>query len=74
MRNRTLIIGQLEKPTIMRRQITSPVHQAQASQPIHQPAPQPVQQHPRSIPAENIHDIDYLDIPAFLRRKEEEMK
>lgn len=23
-------------------------------------------------PAENIHDIDYLDIPAFLRRREEE--
>ncbi len=28
---------------------------------------------PRSMPpAENIHDIDYLDIPAFLRRREEE--
>lgn len=28
---------------------------------------------PRSMPpADNIHDIDYLDIPAFLRRREEE--
>lgn len=50
---------------------------AQAAQPIQQsfvapPPPQPVT---RAMPAsENVHDIDYLDIPAFLRRREEEAK
>jgi len=34
---------------------------------------QPPQTITRSMPpAENLHDIDYLDIPAFLRKREEE--
>lgn len=55
--------GQLERPAIIRKQ--SGIAQAAS-------APQS-QSHTRSAPpVENLHDIDYLDIPAFLRRKEEE--
>lgn len=58
----------LEKPAIMRR------HDAVTAQTA-VPAPvQPQQPAPaRSTlaPIENLHDMDYLDIPAFLRRKEE---
>lgn len=42
------------------------------SQPAQQPQPV-IQTLNRSMPAaDKLHDIDYLDIPAFLRRKEEE--
>lgn len=53
---------QLEKPAISRRQ---GVPSLTAGQPTHAPRTMPA--------AENLHDIDYLDIPAFLRRKEEEV-
>lgn len=60
--------NQLERPAVMRRQSGSlqaaPVI---APQSLSQQAPNRVQ----SL-AESVHDIDYLDIPAFLRRKEEE--
>lgn len=57
--------------------------QPQQQQPVYNHAPQQHQtqpaysQQPQTVPrtmppAENIHDIDYLDIPAFLRRREEE--
>lgn len=39
-----------------------PVQHAQPAQPVQRTMP----------PVENLHDIDYLDIPAFLRRREEE--
>jgi cell division protein FtsZ len=60
----TVDYGPLDKPAIVRRQAgAAPSAQSQ-------PAPQT---HNRSLPpADKIHDIDYLDIPAFLRRKEEE--
>lgn len=56
-----------------------PQVQQAAAQPVttqttyHKPLPQSAAQPaPRAIaPAENLHDIDYLDIPAFLRRREE---
>ncbi len=58
--------NQLERPAIMRRQNIAPVLPAGNAV----PAPQTM---PRSASAlENMPDIDYLDIPAFLRRKEEE--
>ncbi len=59
---------QLDKPAIIRRQgvgATPPpsTHHSQAAAPPNT----------RTLPAsDKIHDIDYLDIPAFLRRKEEE--
>jgi len=60
---------QLDKPTIIRRQnapaATTPStnNGGPISTSLHRPA----------VPVvENAHDIDYLDIPAFLRRKEEE--
>lgn len=73
----------LEKPAIIRRQTpadgapaaaahTHAPNQANAVPP--QPAAIPnVTQVPKSTVStiENIHDVDYLDIPAFLRRKEE---
>ncbi len=59
----------LEKPTIIRRQGVVPpsLGHAMPQQPVRERnvAPQP----PAS--SEHFHDIDYLDIPAFLRRKEE---
>lgn len=57
--------GQLEKPTIIRRQGMTPMTTQHAI-----PVQQPVVNRSHSQ-AENIHDIDYLDIPAFLRRKGE---
>lgn len=62
---------QLDKPAIMRKQgpmpaAVSPVPVAASSAPTLQPLN-------RTTPAvDKTHDIDYLDIPAFLRRKEEE--
>lgn len=56
---------QLEKPTIIRRQNNIP--------PVTVTMPPPTQQRTTTT-TENIHDIDYLDIPAFLRRKEEEVR
>lgn len=56
---------QLEKPAIIRRQ-TGAVPPTSA--------PSSHQSHQRLTPmTENNHDVDYLDIPAFLRRKEEEV-
>jgi cell division protein FtsZ len=67
MQDNTVDYDQLEKPAIARRQGGTTV----PTQPQSQPAP-PV--HQRSTPTtDKIHDIDYLDIPAFLRRKEEEV-
>ncbi len=49
-----------------------PIVQVQPAQ-QHTPPAQPAQPVQRTMPpAENLHDIDYLDIPAFLRRREEE--
>lgn len=72
---------QLDKPTIIRRQVTpAPVASSSAA-----PAAAPAPASNLSVPAntatatrfapatENLHDIDYLDIPAFLRKKEEEV-
>ena len=53
--------AQLDKPTIIRRQ-----HGVQNN-----PSPVYPPQVAKGLSPENIHDIDYLDIPAFLRRKEE---
>lgn len=58
---------QLDKPAISRRQGPAPSSTNNAA-PIASP-----QSHPKSI-SSDLHDIDYLDIPAFLRRKEEEAK
>jgi len=61
-----------DKPTFMRNQTvqTAPVVSIPVSaRAVEQQAEAPV---PVSLPAsEKIHDIDYLDIPAFLRKKEE---
>jgi cell division protein FtsZ len=59
----------LEKPTIMRRQ-TSPVANVDYAPPA-QAHSQPAQLN-KTIPAETLQEIDYLDIPAFLRRNKEE--
>jgi len=62
---------QLDKPTVIRRQ--APVQPAAPAASPATPTPaQPAASRP-SIPTESLHDIDYLDIPAFLRRKEEEV-
>jgi len=62
--------NQLDKPTVIRRQGIAP-----SINPSSNPA-SPSQAVPPSSRAsssiEGLHDIDYLDIPAFLRRKEEE--
>lgn len=57
-----------EKPTIMRREqpVAAPVATAQP-----QAAPQQMQLNKTMPMVDTVHDIDYLDIPAFLRRKEE---
>ena len=52
--------AQLDKPTIIRRQ-----HGVQNN-----PSPVYPPQVAKGLSPENIHDIDYLDIPAFLRRQE----
>ncbi|VVC76339.1 Cell division protein FtsZ [Aquicella siphonis] len=58
--------GQLEKPTIIRKHGVSPAAAPAQAQGYVQPSN-------RAIPAaDKMHDLDYLDIPAFLRRKEEE--
>lgn len=53
--------------------LTEPLTQStQPIQPVSPSHPQP-QPQPKIAPlSETIHDIDYLDIPAFLRRKDEE--
>jgi cell division protein FtsZ len=60
--------NQLDKPAIIRRQVTSA---ATASAPAAAPQQSAVIK-PMPV-TDNLHDIDYLDIPAFLRRKEEEV-
>jgi cell division protein FtsZ len=65
--------GQLDKPTVIRRQgipavALNPGSQASTTQPL-----QTTQvSNKTSTSIDGLHDIDYLDIPAFLRRKEEE--
>jgi len=76
---------QLDKPTIIRRQTETAApaaslsgavsHTATAAPTVAMPAA-PVQAAPaQPVPAQtsSTHDIDYLDIPAFLRRKGEEI-
>ena len=62
----------LDKPTIIRRQAVAAQHAVSpvTPPPVSQPQTQ-TQTRPTSV-IEKLHDIDYLDIPAFLRRKEEE--
>jgi len=59
-----------DKPTIMRKQATMPIP---TPAPAATAAPSPSYQAAQRVAsgADNGHDIDYLDIPAFLRRKEE---
>lgn len=83
--------GQLDKPTIMRRQdaaneagsiqqpaaatVATPAQSVHLTQPVVQPghAQSSIQTSQRPpVVSESLHDIDYLDIPAFLRRKERE--
>jgi cell division protein FtsZ len=60
----TVDYAQLERPTVMRRHITTPIlHTSSAA------APKPVT--PAVSAADAAAELDYLDIPAFLRRKEE---
>jgi len=64
--------GQFEKPAILRRQsATTPASISSNANQASAPAVQAHGRAPSSL-TENFHDIDYLDIPAFLRRKEEE--
>jgi cell division protein FtsZ len=65
---------QQTQPPVVQQSLSPPIY-TQQPQVQAQPAysPQQPQTVPRTMPpAENIHDIDYLDIPAFLRRREEE--
>ena len=60
---------QLERPTIIRRQTVTPLPSSQQATPAAAQGAAPRQ----AAATETVtHDIDYLDIPAFLRRKEEE--
>lgn len=59
---------QLDKPTIMRRQ-----ERALGTAASHNVAPVLPKTTPQQSPEPTAHDIDYLDIPAFLRRREEEV-
>lgn len=52
--------------------LTQPTSGASPIQPVSPVPPQPTPQPKVTSVTENIHDIDYLDIPAFLRRKETE--
>lgn len=68
--NHPVDYDQLDKPTIVRRQGNPSTPPPPASQ---SQSPPPLSTLNRTVPAaDKIHDIDYLDIPAFLRRKEEE--
>lgn len=61
--------NQLERPTIIRRQTVTPLPSSQQATPAAAQGAAPRQ----AAATETVtHDIDYLDIPAFLRRKEEE--
>lgn len=65
----------LDKPTVMRKPATSsltsvPLAASSVSAPVSQSA---VSSRTMTPATEKAHDIDYLDIPAFLRRKEEEV-
>lgn len=65
---------QLDKPTIIRRQHVAAV--PASATPTSTPAASTSTVATGNKPIttiDNIHDIDYLDIPAFLRRKDEEM-
>lgn len=73
----------LDKPTIIRRQGASPVHASSNHGTAAHTSPSLTSSNtsPAAAPSsgsrpapvvEKLHDIDYLDIPAFLRRKEEE--
>jgi cell division protein FtsZ len=60
--------NQLEKPTVIRRQNAS----SSTTTNINQSTTTASQLRSSTPATETLHDIDYLDIPAFLRRKEEE--
>lgn len=62
--------AQLDRPAVMRRQGVLPTNAATTVTPSQSTLLTP--QRPATA-AESTHDIDYLDIPAFLRRKEEEV-
>lgn len=65
--------NQLDKPAINRRPTVAPfVPNPTPAQPAASSAstPAPSYQKPSS---DSVHDLDYLDIPAFLRRKEEDV-
>lgn len=68
--NTTVDYNQLERPAITRRH----AGQAAVAAPAVQAAPvaSTLLQNRTTTVTENLHDVDYLDIPAFLRRKEEE--
>lgn len=57
---------QLEKPAVMRKHAPAPTYHSPATTTTSQMTPPPKQ--PTISPAQ---ELDYLDIPAFLRRKEE---
>lgn len=70
-----------DKPTFIRKQMPHAMASSQQAaavatqQPAQAVAAQPQQQPVSKVSpaAEKVHDIDYLDIPAFLRKKEEEL-
>lgn len=69
----SLDYNQLDRPTIIRRQHTAPATAAVASAPAQAaPIAATASQTRTATVTESLHDVDYLDIPAFLRRKEEE--
>jgi cell division protein FtsZ len=68
-------LDDLEEPAVVApMSLTQPTASVNPVQPVSpsQPHPQPTPQPKVTSVTENIHDIDYLDIPAFLRRKETE--
>lgn len=65
---------QLEKPTIMRKQNVVTATTTTSTSINSGTQTQAPSSYNRPISTvENLHDIDYLDIPAFLRRKEEDI-
>lgn len=65
--NHSVDYNYLDKPAVMRKQGTVPSTPAATSVSVQQPFSTPVKP---ATPTVN-HELDYLDIPAFLRRKEE---
>lgn len=63
--------AQLDRPAVLRRQGVLPTTSASTS--VSPPQSTSLTSQRPATAAESTHDIDYLDIPAFLRRKEEEV-